>query len=292
MLLARATLKKAHLVESTKVPKLYEDVIGRIDKTTQQYELYRQVAGYSPLEQTNEGDEVKWDNQFAIHQLKLTPVLFTKGARFSVLFDFTNQYKEVTTLQPQWSRGSVHKRNQVAANMDVLGFSATNYGVNSEVLYTTSHNMGGQTFSNRPAVDIAYGVQGHKQMMVEMRKQKSARGTPEPYIGKIKVKVPNDLEPDVYAVINSLRVAGTANNDTNDWIRERSTMAVIDYYTSTTNWFARAEDETAHGLVMLNQLPFDIKQLPMTTSLMTPWVCYESYQVGWYDAHGTWGSNA
>ena len=292
LLLARAVLKKAYVVEAQKVADQSQFVIGRVDKTTQQYELYRQIAGFAPPEQTDDGDEVKFDQQFAIYQLKLTPVMFTKGARFSKLMQFTNQYKEVTNLTPQWARAFVHKKNQVSANLDVLGFSSTSYGVNSEALYTTSHNMGGQTFSNRPAVDIVYGVLGHRQMMTEIRKQKSARGTPQPYIGQIIVKLPPDLEADGVAVIRSLQVAGTPNNDTNDFIRNRSDFRVIDYYTSTSNWWARAADESAHGLVMLQQMPYDIEKLARTTALMDPWVASESYQVGWYDAHGTWGSNS
>ena len=292
LLLARKVLKKAYIVESKKVPDQSQFVIGSFDKTTQQYELYRQIAGYAPPEQTDDGDEVKFDSQFAIYQLKLTPVLFTKGVRFSKLMAFTNQYKEVTDLTPQWSRAFVHKKNQVAANLDVLGFSSTSYGVNSEALYATSHNMGGQTFSNRPAVDIVYGVLGHRQMMTELRKQKSARGTPQPYIGQILVKGAPDIEADMVAVIRSLQVAGTPNNDVNDFIRNRSDFRVIDYYTSASNWFARAQDETAHCLVGLSQMPYDIEKLARTTFLMDPWVASESYQVGWYDAHGTWGSNA
>ena len=293
LLLARKVLKEAALIESKKVEDQSEAVIGRVDKTTQQYELYRQIAGYSPPEQTNDGEEVKWDSQYAIYQLKLTPVIYTKGARFSKQMDFTNQYKEVTNVNPLWARAFKKKRNHVAANVDVLGFSATTYGVNSEVLYTTSHDMGGTTFSNRPAVDIAFGVLGARQMLKEIRTQKDARGEPMATVGKVLVKLPPALEADGYAVIKSMSLPSQSNPGvTNEFFKNRLEFKVIDYYTSDTNWFARVTDESEHGLVMLDQMPYSIEKLARTTNLMDPWVASQSYQAGWYDAHGTWGSNA
>ena len=290
--LARKVLKKAYLVESAKVPDQWKELIPRVNNTTQSKELYKQIAGFGPAEQTDEGEEVKFDNQFPIFTLTLEPYMVTKGVRYSRLKEFTEQYKDVTKVQPQWARAFKHKRNQVAADMYNNGFTSTSYGVNSETLFATSHSMGvgGTTFSNRPAVELAFGPSALKQAAVELRKQKSARNVPQPILGKLKVINPVDLEPDVITVINSMLQAGTANNDTNKFLRDRYTNFTCDYLTDTDAWFVISEDVDEHGLVWLDQMPYDIEKLARDTKLMDAWVGSESYKPGWYDAHGTWGT--
>jgi hypothetical protein len=289
--LARKVLKKVHLVESEQVPDQWKMLVPRVESTTQSKELYKQLAGYGPAERTDEGEEVHFDNQFPLYTLTLEPYMVTKGTRYSRLKQFTEQYKEVTKVVPQWARAFKHKRNQVAADMYNNGFSS-GYGVNSEALFATSHAMGvgGVTFANRPSVDVAFGPDALKQAAIEVRKQKSARNTIQPALGKLRIIHPVDLEPSVITVCNSLQLAGVANNDTNKFIRERYSYFTCDYLTSTTAWFLISEDQSEHGLVWLNQMPYDIEQLPRDTKLMDAWVASESYNLGWYDAHGTWGT--
>jgi hypothetical protein len=65
----------------------------------------------------------------------------------------------------------------------------------------------------------------------------------------------------------------------------------IHYYTSTTAWFARAMDESELGTVFVEQMPFDMVQLPRESdTLMWPWASIESHGVKWYDAHNVFGS--
>ncbi len=286
----RKVFKRVYTVESQKVPQQWKQLVGRVDSTTQINEIYKQLKGLGPAEETNDGETVKWDDLSPIRQRAFTPVLMTKGTRYSKQMAFTNQYKEFLKIQPQYVRAFMHKKNQYVANMDVLGFTATTYGMNSETLYSTSHDMGGVTFANRPSTELVYGPLAHQQAMVELRKQKSARNLPQPPMSKILFKFPVALEPQAVQVINSLQIAGSNENDTNKFIRDRSEMMVCDYYTSDTAWFARMMDNEEHGLAVLEQMPYDVEQLPRDEALMDRWVASESYEVLWFDAHGTWGT--
>lgn len=290
--IARANIKDVFIVEANHVPAQYKDVVGNMDSTTQSYETMKQLAGLEPAQITPEGEDAKADDLLALFSRNFIPFMVTKLVRYSKLMQFTNQYKEVLALQPQFARAFMAKKNQVFANLDNLGFTDTTYGMNSEVLYSTSHSMGAQTaaLSNRPATDIAFGPLALWQAMTELRKQKGARGIPMPILGKILVKLPAALEPLGVTVVNSQNLQGTADNDENTFIRRRVEMAVIDYYTSDTAWFIRAMDNAEHGLFGLEQMPYDIEQLARGKDLMDSWVASESYTAGWKDAHGTWGT--
>lgn len=289
--LGRANIKRVHLNELDRVPKDYELVIGRTESTTQQYERFKTIAGLGPAVETPEGAQVAYDDMLPLFQRDFYPVKVTKGVKFSIESKFTDQYKVLTNMAPRFAKAFGDKRNLVAANLDNLGFTSTTYGMNSEALYSTSHSNGQATAgsSNRPSIDVAFGPSAVQQMLNELRKQRDARNTPMRINGKILVKVPIALTGNLAAVLQSVQLPGTANNDAN-YLRNRIDGVVIDDYTSDTAWFARTADESQHGLFWLNQMPYDVMQLPLDDDLMYRWIAYESYVCGWFDWHGAWGT--
>lgn len=290
--LGRVGLKKVYwiIANGDEAKKQYKDVVGQVDDTTQTFERYKQLAGLTPAVQTGEGAGVDFDDPYQIFTKDFYPVKFTKGMKMSVETTFTDQYNKIKNRMPLIVEAFMHRKNIHCADLDNTGFTDTSRGVNSETLYTTSHSMGnGNTFSNRPATDIALGPLAAEQCITEIRKQKQARNQPMPYTGKICVKVPVALEGLAYRLGYTNQLIGTNNNDVS-FSKTRMDFKVIDYYTSDTAWFARVEDNAKHGLFLLEQMPFDITQLPLNEQLQYSWVAYESYIAGWYDAHGTWGT--
>jgi hypothetical protein len=288
--LGRVGLKKVYFIEADKIEKQWDTIVGRVESTTQTFERYRQLAPLAPAVQTPEGTPVAFDDPYVIFSRDFYPVKFTKGVRMSEETSLTDQYAKIKNMMPQFATSFGHRKNIVAANLLNLGFTDTSYGMNSETLWATSHSMGaGNTFSNRPATDIAFGPLAIEQCLQEIRVQKQARNQPMPYSGKVQVMVPPQLEFVAQRFANTNLLPGTNNNDVN-YARGRVNIEVLDYLTSSTAWFARTEDNSRHGLFMLSQKPFDIDQLPLNESLQYTWVAREIYVVGWYDAHGTWGT--
>jgi len=286
----RRILRKTYFVEAKNIEPQYKWLVSKHDETTQTKELYKQLKGFSMAVQTGDGDNVSYEDLAAIYTLTLTPVVFTKGTRFSPMMKYTDQYGIIAGMTAQFAMAHEHKKNQVTANMDNLGFTSTTYGVNSEALYSTSHDMGGVTYSNTPASAGAFGPNTAKAHIISIRKQKSAQDEPLPYSGTVLVKLPVDLEPTGVEVIKSMLLANTANNNTNEFLRNRLEMKVCDYYTSTTAHFYQAKDYPIKGTVLLDSMPYDIKKLEQRDEDgMHPWISMSAYQVGWFDAHGTYG---
>jgi hypothetical protein len=301
----RVGLKKLFAIESERVEKQYIDIIGRVDKTTQSFEVYKQYAGLAPSVETSEGMKADFDDLSALYVLNLKPLLYTKGIKFTKQTQFTDQYGVLKNITPHFARAFTHRRNLNAADLDNSGFVTTGLasGVNSEALYSANHSMGALNVGyNRPlapgqvagsgatTLDIAFGPLALEQAFIDLRKQKSARNTPMVPIGKIDVKVPPALYPQAVRAIRALQLAGSNNNDPN-FVKEKfNDPKLIDYYTSDTAWFCKASDPAYHGLVFLEQMPYDIEQLPPDEEIMVKWVAYESWSFGWFDWHGTWGT--
>ena len=294
MNLARKNILDVFFVQSDMLEKEWDDVIGKHFDTDQQYEVFKQIKPLSPAQQTPEGQTVAYDDWTSIFSAQFTPVTFTKGVRYSKQFDFTLQYKDVFNKQDQFARSFNQKKNVVAANLDNLGFTATNYGMNSETLYSTSHSQGAgnPTFANRPTTELPFGPLALEQAIQEIRYQVDPNGQPMQLTGKVRLKVPIKKEGVATRVVKSLLIQGTNNNDTNQFIKDRIAMSVIDYYTSDNAWFLRMEKygPGGHGLFMLDQMPYDIEKLARDDALMDKWAASESYCVGWKDAHGSWGT--
>jgi len=303
----RVGLKRLYAVENDKVEKQYIDVVGRVDHTTQTAEIYKQYAGLGLATMTPEGDRVSYDDLEAMYVAAFKPVMYTKGVKFSRQTKYTDQYAIFGKLQAQIARSFTERRNTNVADLDNSGFTTPanggpNYGMNSEALYMAGHNMKGTYGYNRPLVagqvagtsaltlDLTFSPLALEQCFIDLRKQKSARGTPQPAIGKIDVKLPSDLLPQGIRAISALKLPGTPNNDPNFNKDKFNAPTEILYYTSTIAWFAKTANVNGHGLFFLEQMPYDFEMLPPDDELMHKWIGFESWIFGWYDWHGTWGT--
>jgi hypothetical protein len=302
--LGRVGLKKIYAVEAEKVDKQYLIVVGgRVDKTTQASEVYKQYAGFGPAVQISEGQEVSWDDLTALYNLNAKPVIYSKGVQFSVQTSFTDQYGVLKKIQPDFAKAFTHARNAAVADLDNSGFTNTTYGMNSETLYAAGHNMKGVYGYNRPlapgqvagasatTLDLAFGPLALEQAFIDLRKQISARNTPMPTQGKITPKVPSALYPQATRAVTAFKgLAGTNNNDPNFNRQKFDDPAEVLYYTSQTAWFCLASNVNNHGIFFLEQKPYEIVKLPPQPDLMEKWIAYETWTFGWYDWHGSWGT--
>jgi hypothetical protein len=300
----RVGLKKLFAIETEKVEPQYKYVVGRTDTTTQTSEVYKQYAGLGPTTQTPEGDDAVFDDLAPLFVAAFKPVLYTKGIRMSKQTSFTDQYGKLKNLTPAMARSAMERKNLNVADLDNSGFTNTTNGMNSEPLYSGSHQMGtGLYGSNRPlaigqvpgpsptTVDLTLGPTTLQWAWKDLRRQQSARGLPMPPTGKLDIKVPPELYLIACSLLRSVKIPGTPNNDDFSPTTSKFNDPMnIDYYTSTTAWYLKSSNVAEHGLFFLSQMPWDVEMLPMTRNLMNEWIGFESWIYGWYDWHGTWAT--
>lgn len=287
--IGRLGIQKLYYVVAADLPDYVDMVMGKRENTDEAFYRASQLAPLNPAQIVQQNSAVTFDAPKALLSQDFTPYITGKGIKFGAQIAYVDQYGVIVGLIDQVARAFQHARNQNATNLLNLGFTNTSYGMNSETLFSTSHSNGTSTLSNRPAIDVAFGPLAIAQGRAEIRIQKDPNGNPMPYTGGLFAIVPPGLEGELFAVLNTEKIIGTNNNDVS-FARQRLNGDVNDYLTSTTAWFLRAEDPDAHGALWVDQMPFNLEKLPMTTALEWPWVMYESYVPFWYDAHGYWGT--
>lgn len=299
----RVGLRKLYEVASKKVAKEYLDVIGgNVLNTTQESEVFKQFKGLGPAKLTPQGDDADFDDMASLYTMVAKPNMYTKGVMMSKVASFTDQYGVLKNLTPKIARAFIQARNAGAADLDNSGFTTTTYGINSETLYSANHDMGGVAYYNRPlaagqtagsgatTLDIPMSPLALEQAFSDLNLQVDARGEPMFPIAKNYVKVPAALFMQTKRAITASQLAGGPFNDPNVLREEFITPKLNHYYTSQKAWFVMSSDPEEHGVFMLDQIPYDIEKLPLGRDIMERWVAYESWIVGWYDAHGTWGT--
>jgi hypothetical protein len=287
--IGRVGLLKVFRVEASKIPDKTDIILGNRFKTNQSFERFKSLVGLGPPVQVDEGEIIPVDDMAPLFVRNFTPVKFGKAVQFSHETKFVDRYSQVASLQKQMAQAFILKKNLVAAGIDINGFTDTTSGMNAETLYSTSHANGVATGSNRPAIDIALGPLAVAQCRSEIAQQKSARGQIMPNDGEIVIKVPFALEGTAYALAESDQMPGTNNNDAN-FAKAKTRYEVIPYYTSNTAWFARLADNEMHKLFLLEQIPYDVIELPINDAMMYKYISFETYVAGWADWHGTWGT--
>jgi hypothetical protein len=299
----RVGLKALFAMEAAKVEMQYIDVVQRVDHTTQTAEVYKQYIGLGPSDATPEGNEVIFDDLAPLYVLAVKPILYSKGIKMSVQTSYTDQYKKFKNLTPELAKTFIQRRNLNVADLDNSGFTDTTKGMNSEPLYSASHNLGNNYMYNRPiavgttagasptTVDLAFSPLMLEWAWKDIRRQVSARNLPMMLTGKLDIKVPPELFMQASRALKSIQLAGTNANDTNKEIQDRfNAPKVIDYYTSATAWFLKSSNVDEHGLFFLEQMPYDVEMLPRDRFLQDQWVAYESWAFGWFKPYGVWGT--
>ena len=304
----RPGLRKLFAIEMDKLEKQYIDILGRTDSTTLTTEVYKQYAGLGPSQGTPEGDKVVFDDVYPLYVGYYKPTLYTIGVQMSKQTKFTDQYNKLRDMTPDIARSMLQRRNLNAADLDNSGFSDTagpngnGYGIDGVALYSGKHQMGSYYGANRPLapgtsagasptyLDLALSPLALEYCWKDIRRQKSARNLPMFPIGKLDLKVPPELYLPACRALKASQLAGTNNNDPNEIKSHFNDPKNIDYYTSSTAWFVKASDPKFHGLFFLEQMPYDIEELPVMDDLMIKKIAYESWVIGSYDWHGTWAT--
>ena len=288
--IGRVGLLKVFRVEAEGFPDMTDVMLGNQFKTRQSFERFKSLIGLGVPGVVPEGEPIPVDDPRPLLTGNFTPYKVATSVQYTYEVAFVDRYNQIASLQPQLANLFMLKRQYVAASLYNLGFTQTGMGLAaSETLFSTSHQNGSNTGSNRPAIDIALGPLAVAQMRSELLQQKSARGDTMPYKGSIVVQYPFALAGTAYALAESEKMPATNFNDKN-FARSGIQYVENPYLTSQQAWFARVADNNWHKLFMLNQIPYDAISLPINTAAAFTYLFLETYVPGYADWHGTWAT--
>jgi hypothetical protein len=164
-------------------------------------------------------------------------------------------------------------------------------GGDGVALYSTAHPVDGNTYANRPSVDVDLNEATLLSAMISIRRNFIDQAGLKFYARAKKMVVPPELEPIAIRLLHTELRPGTADNDTN---AIRSTAGglgegymVNDFLTSPYAWFLLTNID---GLLYLERVPFETDmQVEFTTDNLLV-KGYERYSFSYYNPRATYGT--
>ena len=281
--IGRVGFYDAFYIGAASVPDVWSWLVDREFTTNQQYEEWMSLAPFGNATVVPVGDMAPEDQPSVIAAGRFDPFLIGKRWSYYVSMPEVDQYKKIKTLLPEVGKAHKHTVNQLAANLNINGFSSGN-GIAAEALYGTTHTLSG-TGSNRPATDVAFGplaIQQLKQLIIAQNDQK---GNPLFYGGPVMITVSALNDQFARTIMNSSYLPGTPNNDVNT-ARDETEIKTCLYYGSTyTGWFMR--DKSKSGLARLTLKKFEHNALPIAPNYFFPHITHEILTFLWTMWQGT-----
>lgn len=162
-------------------------------------------------------------------------------------------------------------------------------GADGVSLCNTAHPIDGDVVANRPATDLDLNENAIYSGLITIRQFKDVAGLKKLARGR-KLLVPIQLEYVASRLTKSELRPGTANNDVNALVQTGALpdgYMVMDYLTSSTNWFIQTDQD---GLLYLDRVPFemDMHTDPVTGNLLV--VGYQRNSFGYENFRGIYGS--
>lgn len=265
----------------------YTSELFRIYKTNRWGEQTTTVAGIKASPSKSEGASVAFDDPIQGYDKTFTPVTYAIAVSFS---EELREDDRLSMVEDTYrSLGLSMYQTKMVQCFGVFNDAFSVSGPDGATLASTSHTLiGGVTYANRPAADIAISVAGMRSMEVSMMKQVNHRNInivcmPE------KILVPPDIMQTAKELIDSPDRPDTQNRSTNTFYG-RYKLLVSPFLTSTAAWFGIADKNT-------HQLRFYDRVSPTVNS----WVDDKTgdtntrircrFDVGYSDFIGVWGTS-
>lgn len=276
------------------------DAMKRVNvfKTTQTFEVFKQIADFGYPKRTGEGAPAILDSRIQLYQASFTPVEYTLMFGITKKAQYTDQYGILGRFKEEMANAFKDGRSLAIANLHNNGFSASYTGIDGVALYSTAHPYKNYpTWSNRPSPELVLSATNLATAIAQIGRVKTARQRPIRFDKGLVLHVPPELEDLGTRLLTAKGQPQTMNLNEQNFVGTRATTLDVDYdLSSGTAWFLRARAIEQTGLFFLQQMPFDIISSTTGTGGFDPWTrtayhsMYESYVPGWIKAQGTWGT--
>jgi Mu-like prophage major head subunit gpT len=223
---------------------IYEDLqmhaeeysqIFNVYPSTRAYEEDQLVAGLGAVPKKPEGEAIKMDEPVQGGSIRYTHEAFGLGFQVTREMWDDDQYGIMRRVSQDFAGGIRQTVEAAAANVLNNGFTTTKT-VDGETLFNTAHPLlGGGTYSNRSATDIAFSVSGLQELILLFEKMVNERGLLKRMIPE-NVWIPVDLQFVAGEILHSSYKPYTGNNEVNV-MQGRLSPMVNHYFTSKSAYF-------------------------------------------------------
>lgn len=272
--------------EYEKYPDI-EPVICRSYGSNRWGEQTTTMAGIKPAVQKVEGAAVAFDDPIEGYDKTYTHVTYAIATSFSEELREDDRLNLVEDTYRSLGL-SMYQTKQITV-VNILNNGFADVGPDGVSFFNINHPLiGGGVYANTPAAPIALSVAGMRAMEVAVMNQVNHRNI-NVVLQARSIIVPPDLKHTLFELLKSQDRPDTPNRAVNTFYGENYNAVVTPFLTSTTAWFALAEN-SQHNFRYYNRVSpsvnswIDDKTGDANTRIRS------RFSVGYSDWIGAWGT--
>jgi phage major head subunit gpT-like protein len=279
--------KKVFFNAYDELPTQYDKVFG-IDKMTRKEESFPHMGAFGLWAKNTEGNTINEDSMAQGETATFTAERYDKGYEVTwelVQDDLYNVMKGIGKGGSAKALGMGLRATIENACADVLNNGFANTGYDGVSLFSNSHPLAN---SASLGDNLTTGVLSDANLKLAITLMRDTRDEANVRImaRPKQLIVPPELEFTAKAILESTQQSGTTNNDTNTV--PRLDLTVLDYLSSATAWFVKA-DSLENLMFMWREKPvFDSQIIPKTVDHFM--YGYARWAQGYVDHRGLVGS--
>jgi hypothetical protein len=268
-------------------PEEYSQVFN-IYPSEKAYEEEQLVAGLGSVPVKPEGESISYDEPIQGGSIRYTHQSYGLGFQVTREMWDDDKYGIMRQVSSDFAGGIRQTLEATYANVLNNSFTSTTT-IDGETLCNTTHPLlGGSTYSNRSATDIALSVSGLQELLLLFEKMVNERGLLKRMV-PMRLLIPTDLQFKAGEILFSSYKPYTGNNEVNV-MQGRLDPIVNHYLTSSTAWWILSsnQDHTLQGFWRVrpqfdSQDDFETKGAKYST--------YFRFSAGVTNWHGVAGSD-
>jgi len=262
--------------------------IFKVNSSNRMEEKDSAVTGFGYLVETNEGEQITYEDPIQMYDKTYTHKKYTLGFKVSEEMFEDDLYSVMNKKPKALALSARRTAENHAASVFNNAFSTSYTGGDAKPLCSTSHPRadGGTAQSNASDTGITLTEGNLETADLAMRAHLDDKGM------KIMSKadmllVPPALDKEARIITDSSLRSATADNDLNVY-QGRFQVQTWDYLTSTTAWFLL--DKNLHELNWFWRVRPEFKQGDAFDAGMAMFKVRARFSYGWSDWRGVWGS--
>lgn len=209
--------------------------IFNVYSSTKAYEEDQLVAGLAAVPTKPEGETIKLDEPIQGGSVRYQHVSYGLGFQVTREMWDDDQYGIMKKVSSDFG-GSIRQTVESTAAAVLNNSFTTQLSIDGVSLINTAHPLlGGGTYSNQSATNVAFSVTGMQEIILLFEKMVNERGLIKRMIPD-KILGPVDLQFKMGEILHSSYKPYTANNEIN--VMQGRLMPEINHYlSSTTAWW-------------------------------------------------------
>lgn len=295
--LARPGIEKIVTTYNTDPSQDFQDVVGEEIRTTLSFIRLYTEGDFGYASTINEGTPITYDDWATPYTMDVTPKIRVIGWEATRQGQESDQYGLYAKAAGKLRLSLAKTMNRNVADMlnNAETASAPYMPPDGVAFFSTAHKLDtGNTGSNKPSTDIAFGAAALEQAIQELTAQVGHRGDPLGYDGTWNLIIPTGLMGVANRVVMASGAAQTTNLNEPNWAGKYiDKISVNRWFTGVSSnswvlWPSRKEDRP---LVVVRRNSPSLKTDYDINIDSDKWRLDEMYALAFKDWRRAWGTS-